>query len=286
MVVAVAAANSWRDNTPSPFASSALKTSSVVGWAAAYDTPGAVIEVTVGIAAGAVAEVDTTIGPLGGGGDVTRGDITYGAEASVAAELTVARLGRERVRTFTAPLGGCCGIGKWNCVGCVSASGAICCCRCTLATGGRMGTVYEPTGRTDSASTRAPRGDGEALVELPQAAADCAGPARPVRSSERRPRSCPRSFPKEPSVPPITVRRESPSVSADEWPPDMMHPALQERTAALLLPQALLRSKRASKASKRCLEAVVTIGFCGAADDQTSSALAVVGGCCCQRGVA
>lgn len=149
----VAAANSSRDNTPStiphsPYSSRDntpfVKISSL-GWA--YDAAGAVatvraatMEVTVGIAAGAVAEVDTTIWPVGGGG-VT---VTHGVASltvapggcSVGVELTVARFGRERVRTCTVAPGGGGGVGERNCAGCVAPSGTSCCNGCCTQTTG------------------------------------------------------------------------------------------------------------------------------------------------------
>jgi len=99
---AAAAANSSRDSTPSPFLSSAVKTSLNV-WATEHDAAGATAaEVTVGIAAGVVTEDDTTTGPLGGAAVTVRGVpslLTMVAGGCAGVALTVARFGIERVRT-------------------------------------------------------------------------------------------------------------------------------------------------------------------------------------------
>jgi hypothetical protein len=123
----VAAANSSRDNTPSPFLSNAVKRSLV--WEATYDAAGAVatigaavMEVIVGIAAGRVAELDTTIGAVGG--------VMVTGVARV--ERTVVRFGRERVRECIDEAAGGEGVGEMNCMGCcVAPSGTSCwngCC--------------------------------------------------------------------------------------------------------------------------------------------------------------
>lgn len=137
----VAAANSSRDNTPSPFLSNAVNRS--LAWEAKYDAAGAVatigaavMEVIVGIAAGRVAEVDTTIGAVCG--VMVTGVASLTVEpggCSVGVERTVVRFGRERVRECIDETAGGEGVGEMNCMGCCFApSGTNCWNGCCMQT--------------------------------------------------------------------------------------------------------------------------------------------------------